>query len=120
VTDTPTLFELLAADRRRQVLLLLAETDSLRVPDGLLTRSRVLAEGSTGGASGGPALPEDGAPKGLEVQLFHEHLPKLEEEGLIEWDREAGTVSRGPAFGSVRAALELVADNRDAFPTDPL
>lgn len=45
---------------------------------------------------------EPGAPVGPEraeqvrTDLFHHHLPRLEEAGLLSWDRERDTVSAEP------------------------
>lgn len=118
-----TLFELLSADRRRQVLLLLNETESIQLPDGLLTRGHVRqrqAAGEHPASPDGPAAGdhEDEPTRGLEIELYHDHLPKLENEDLIEWDRESRVVSRGPAFESVEPALGAIATNREAFPDD--
>lgn len=52
------------------------------------------------------------------MELSHVHLPKLEDSGLIEWDSEAGTVSRGPAFEEVEPVLRLLAANADRLPGD--
>lgn len=54
------------------------------------------------------------------VELLHVHLPKLSRAGYVAWDDEDGTVSRGPAFGSVRPLLELMAEHPDALPDGPL
>lgn len=45
-----------------------------------------------------------------EVELFHNHLPKLERSGHIEWRRDADTVSKGPRFGEIEPFLELLVD----------
>jgi hypothetical protein len=123
MTTSSTLFELLTADRRRQVLLLLNETDSIELPEGLLTRGRAQPRETAGEGPVSPESPvaedhEDGATLGLEIDLYHDHLPKLENEGLVEWDRESRVVSRGPAFEAVAPALQVLATNQDAFPED--
>lgn len=46
---------------------------------------------------------------GDELSLRHVHLPKLAHAGLVTWDRDAGTVSRGPAFDDLRPLLASVA-----------
>lgn len=118
--DTSTLCELLAAERRRQVLFLLCGTDSLQIPEGLSTRGEVQALGGDHARplSDRDAPPTDQSLQRLEVELCHIHLPKLEAEGVIEWDRETGTVSRGPAFEEIESALQLLAANPGAFPGD--
>ncbi|MHC3437479.1 DUF7344 domain-containing protein [Natrialbaceae archaeon A-gly3] len=50
------------------------------------------------------------------VELTHIHLPQLEDAGYITWDRESGEVVKGPEFDEVRPLLEVLRDNRDAFP----
>lgn len=42
------------------------------------------------------------------VTLVHLHLPKLQDEGLIEWDRDTGDISRGPHFGEIEPFLEFI------------
>jgi hypothetical protein len=41
----------------------------------------------------------------MQILLHHVHLPKLSASGLVTWDRDAGTVSRGPRFDQVRPLL---------------
>jgi hypothetical protein len=85
-----TVFELLAHERRRQLLFALLDTPpdgSLRVADGLLTR--------------------DGSGD-WEIELRHRHLPKLADAGVLDWDQERGEVSRGPAFEAVLPALRSI------------
>lgn len=50
-----------------------------------------------------------------ETLLYHVHLPKLHEADYVEWDREAGTVTRGPEFYEVEPLLRLLRD-RSAEP----
>jgi hypothetical protein len=38
--------------------------------------------------------------------LHGTHLPMLEEEGLITYDRETGQIERGPQFHQIRRLLE--------------
>lgn len=52
------------------------------------------------------------------AKVRYEHLPRLERAGLIEWDREADTVTRGPDFEEVRPLVTLVRDHRDELPDD--
>jgi hypothetical protein len=50
------------------------------------------------------------------TELKHTHLPKLEDEDLIEWDRDDDTVTRGPDFDQIEPLLELLDDHADQLP----
>lgn len=68
-------------------------------------------------------LPEDAhrgdeALEALRQELFHHHLPKLEEAGFIRWNRDAGDVMKGPRFDEIRPLLELMRDHADELPDD--
>jgi hypothetical protein len=52
----------------------------------------------------------------LLVELRHVHLPKLESAGMIDWDQDDGSVSRGPAFEQYEPALRALVDAADTFP----
>lgn len=67
------------------------------------------------------AIPDDLTTDDEELELMliemeHNHLPKLEELGLIEWDRENGVVRRGPTFQELRPLLELMVKHSDELP----
>lgn len=49
------------------------------------------------------------------VSMTHIHLPKLEDMGFIEWDRDANEVRKGPQFEEVRPLLQLLDDHADEF-----
>lgn len=113
--DVSTVFELLTSDLRRQLLLLLCESEPIQVPDGLVTRRSARPDRTA--AQSDPS-PGDGGSRDIDIALRHNHLPKLEDAGLIEWDPDAGTVSRGPQFEEVEPLLRLLAANADALPGD--
>ncbi|KTG08696.1 hypothetical protein AUR64_18710 [Haloprofundus marisrubri] len=52
----------------------------------------------------------------LRTQLRHVHLPLLEEEGLINWNRDDGTITRGENFEEIRPLLELMREHSDELP----
>jgi len=54
----------------------------------------------------------------LPKRLYHVYLPKLETQGFIEWDREAGVVSRGSEFDLIEPVLALLIDHKEALPHD--
>jgi len=51
-------------------------------------------------------------------ELYHHHLPKLEEAGYIEWDREEDVVRHGPRFDEVAPLVSLMRDHADELPED--
>lgn len=52
----------------------------------------------------------------LHVGLHHKHLPRLDALGFVDWDREAGTVSKGPNFSEIQPMLELLNRYRNELP----
>lgn len=52
----------------------------------------------------------------LLVTIHHVHLPKLEEYGFVEWDRDTDELRRGPNFEEIAPLLELLDDHRDELP----
>ena len=54
----------------------------------------------------------------LANELYHIHLPKLDDEEYIEWDRDSNSIRRGPAFDDVEPLLRLMDDNQDELPEE--
>lgn len=52
-------------------------------------------------------------PARLSVELYHNHLPRLEDAGFVRWDGESLEVSAGPRFDEVRCAFESMEDHPD-------
>lgn len=48
-----------------------------------------------------------------ETLLYHQHLPRLDEVGLIEWDEDTGVVTRGPRFEDSRPLIESIVELED-------
>lgn len=61
---------------------------------------------------------DDDARRELVEMLEAEHLPLLEENDLIEWDRERNVVLRGERFDEIRPLLGLISENRGELPDD--
>lgn len=116
MSDLSTLFEVLAADTRRRVVYMLCDTDTLRVPEGLQIRGQATTRRSGGGQTMQNAPSDDQSPNAFEMELYHTHLPKLESEGIVEWDRRSQTVARGPTFEEIEPALRMLAMNATSLP----
>jgi len=115
--DTARLFDLLADDARRRLLVQLCDSDAVGIPGDLLIRGETrTGSAPIGGPSHGAVL--EAAPReSLAVEMHHEHLPMLESHGLVRWDREDGTVLRGPVFGEVEPFLRLLSAHAGALPS---
>lgn len=50
--------------------------------------------------------------------FFHNHLPKLDEAGFIDWDQERHVVRRGPRFSEVDPLIELMINHSEELPAD--
>jgi len=87
-----TWFELLADELRRRILFELADRSPaegvVSIPDDIVRR--------------------DEDTDTLSVHLRHVHLPKLAESDVVDWNREAQTVSCGLAFDRVRPLIRSV------------
>lgn len=57
------------------------------------------------------AIVQDGDAEQAQVQMVHRHLPKLEDFGYVRWDREAGTVEKGPEWTALEPFLGLLDDH---------
>jgi GAF domain-containing protein len=44
------------------------------------------------------------------IQLYHVHLPRLEQADYIEWDRDSNTITRGKNFSEVESLLGLLSE----------
>lgn len=65
------------------------------------------------------ALEEASRPTGeTEVQLYHRHLPKLDHMGYIAWNRDGGTITKGPYWEDIEPVVRMLADRRDQLPGD--
>lgn len=56
----------------------------------------------------------------LLTSLHHVDLPKLEEMGFIEWDRQSGTITRGPQFDTIEPIVDLMIRHENDLPVSIL
>ena len=57
----------------------------------------------------------EGETEGRRIALYHNHLPKLEEAGLIGWDRDRREIVTGANFDEIRPVLALLRDDPDVI-----
>ena len=60
----------------------------------------------------------EGDPETVGIELTHTHLPKLDDAGYIDWDRETREISKGPRFEEIEPFLELLENHADELPAD--
>ena len=104
------------------------DTDGTLSTDACLTllanvhRRAVLLSIHDRGVDGGPVPVEEAVPgpipRSLAVSLNHNHLPKLEDSGVVRWDREGETVAAGPAFDEIEPFIDHLDDGRGRLPDD--
>lgn len=93
-------FTLLADRRRRTLLFVLGEVADPVSIGGL--GERLVAREDPESALDQSALDD------VELKLHHIHIPKLAEHDVLDYDAEAGIVSRGPRFDRIHSWLESV------------
>lgn len=52
------------------------------------------------------------------VAVRHNHLPRLEDHGLVEWDQQNEIVAKGPEFEQIEPFLLVLDEHRDELPGD--
>lgn len=52
------------------------------------------------------------------VGMKHVHLPKLDDYGFIDWNRNSNEVAKGPNFDEIRPLLEMLAAHEEELPDD--
>lgn len=52
----------------------------------------------------------------IDVELYHNHLPRLADAGFIRWDDGWDVVRRGPRFDDAASIIELMVDHREELP----
>jgi len=94
------LFEILSHEYRRRILLELAHLD---------TRADAQVETAR-------FTEFDDEPDVLRLSLCHNHFPKLDDHGFVDWDPEAETLTRGPRFGEIEPFLALMSEHENTIP----
>jgi DNA-binding transcriptional ArsR family regulator len=98
------LFEILSHESRRRILMAVAQHNPQDEDD--ITSETVADKHEE----------YDDALELLKQQLYHTHLPKLADGGFIDWDRDSGTITRGPRFEEIEPLLRLMHDHQDELP----
>lgn len=50
------------------------------------------------------------------LSLAHQHLPKLEHDGCIEWDEDESTITVGERWSEIEPLLEVIYDHLNDLP----
>jgi hypothetical protein len=48
------------------------------------------------------------------IVMHHAHLPRLVDQGFIEWNQETGGVAKGPQFDGIQPLLTALDENYNA------
>ena len=97
-------FKALSAEPRRQLLVSLLDTppdQSISLPQSAMM----------------PNVPSDS--ERLRIELYHVHLPMLEEMEFITAESDPLVASRGPQFGQVAAVMDMLHSEATSLP-EPL
>lgn len=93
-------------DRRR--LLTWFELRPVWSTHALATKLAIESAGSTDGAA--PSTPPSGERiQTKRLELVHNHLPRLVEHDIVEWDRRSGDVVRSERYDAMARYLEPLA-----------
>lgn len=87
-SDIDVHLEVLSKHERRSILRELQDNDIIGIPD--------FVEFS--------GIPNER----VETELTHNHLPRLDAEGYIDWDRNMGEIKRGARYDEIEPILELL------------
>jgi hypothetical protein len=50
------------------------------------------------------------------IEMAHVHLPKLDDMGVVRWDRETEELSKGPKWDEIEPLLCWMEEHRDELP----
>ena len=114
MSDASEALRLLADGTRRRVLFQLCDEESRDISEGILLRG---GSRSASAHTNQQQLVRRSLSDGQRAELEHHHLPKLQSHGVIEWNQETQTVSRGPVFEEIEPLLHLLKNNSHKLPT---
>ncbi|AGB17149.1 hypothetical protein Halru_2568 [Halovivax ruber XH-70] len=103
--DTTEACELLSDPLRRSVLELFR--DRAVWPIDELAVELVDRDGTAPSAAGSSATAER-----TQIELVHNHIPRLVDHGVLEWDSRSGDVVRSDGFDALDRIAELAPDDR--------
>lgn len=98
-TQIDTLFTCLSDPHRRLIIRTLSDDST---PIALETLSQRIVEHRT-------AISEE-EPQEIAIDLYHRHLPKLEEADLVDVDSEFNAIQEGDRFERAESLLDEVAE----------
>jgi DNA-binding transcriptional ArsR family regulator len=102
--ELSNLFKILSDEHRRRVLIALARANPRE--DEIISLEEVADHQG------------DGSIAVLQQELYHCHLPKLNDARLIDWNRDNGNITRGPQFDEIEPFLTLMDEHQDELPAD--
>lgn len=56
-------------------------------------------------------LPPNSDDRGLQVRMYHTHLPLLDDLGYVKWDSKTNEVGKGVRFEELKPILRLESDS---------
>ena len=99
--DTNTRYKLMADARRRAIVSVL---DADGPPVSLADLARQVAAHETEGTMDGEC--ESPPLQRVHLSLYHVHVPKLADAGVVSFDTDYNTVTAGPHFDAVRSLVD--------------
>lgn len=95
-----TIFRTLSHPTRRSILTTLREKD-LR---------------HSGGIPVAELAPDESPNDTFHIRLYHQHLPKLDTVGFIDWNPSTETILPGPHYEAIESVVALLEGNQDELP----
>lgn len=106
-------FEALADEQRRELLVELLESGRYDVPE-LSSSSQEMAEANQEFLREYLSTDRESNADDKELIRMHlVHVPKLADDRFIEWDRDNYVATKGPRFDELVPVLELIDELRD-------